>query len=109
MANTEAYITGIGQSETGVRLTRAPLLLTVDAIKEALNEAGLTIDQIDGVATYPGKVPQFLGFSPVSSDDVIEAMGIKSKSLIQKGFLFDTQRVRCHRGIKVSNRRQREN
>ena len=79
MANTEAYITGIGQSETGVRLTRAPLLLTVDAIKEALNEAGLTIDQIDGVATYPGKVPQFLGFSPVSSDDVIEAMGIKSK------------------------------
>jgi acetyl-CoA acetyltransferase len=79
MAQTEAYITGIGQSEVGVRLTRPALLLTVDAIKEALNEAGLTIDQIDGVATYPGKMPTFLGFSPVGSDDVIEAMGIKSK------------------------------
>ncbi|MDE2597772.1 MAG: thiolase family protein [Sphingomonadales bacterium] len=79
MASTEAYITGLGQSEVGVRLTRAPLLLTVDAIKEALADAGLTVDQIDGVATYPGKMPSFLGFSPIGSDEVIEAMGIKSK------------------------------
>ena len=85
MANTEAYITGIGQSEVGVRLTRSPLLLTVDAIREALGEAGLTIEQIDGVATYPGKMPSFLGFSPVSSDEVIEAMGIKSKFHIGGG------------------------
>ena len=85
MASKEAYITGIGQSEVGVRLTRSPLLLTVDAIREALDEAGLTIGQIDGVATYPGKMPQFLGFSPVSSDEVIEAMGIKSKFHIGGG------------------------
>lgn len=75
----EAYITGIGQSEIGVRLARHPLLLTTDAIKEALDEAGLTIGQIDGVFTYPGKMSTFLGFSPISSDDIIEAMGIKSK------------------------------
>lgn len=79
MARGEAYITGVGQSEVGVRLTRHPLLLTVDAVKEALDEAGLTVDQIDGVCTFPGKVSSFLGFSPVSSDDLIEAMGIKSK------------------------------
>ncbi len=79
MANKEAYITGVGQSEVGVRLTRHPLLLTVDAVKVALDEAGLTIDQIDGVFTFPGKVPSFLGFSPISSDELIEAMGIKSK------------------------------
>ena len=75
----EAYITGVGQSEVGVRLTRHPLLLTVDAVKVALADAGLTIDQIDGVFTFPGKVPSFLGFSPVGSDELIEAMGIKSK------------------------------
>ena len=45
----EAYITGIGMSEVGVRLTRAPLLLTMDAIREAVADAGLTLDQIDGV------------------------------------------------------------
>jgi acetyl-CoA acetyltransferase len=79
MADTQAYITGVGQSEVGVRLTRSPLLLTVDAIKEALDEAGLTLDQIDGVASYPGRMSVYLGFSPVGTDDVIEALGITSK------------------------------
>ena len=58
----EAYVTGIGMSEVGVRLTRAPLLLTVDAIREAVADAGLTLAQIDGVSTYPGKMQAFLGF-----------------------------------------------
>jgi acetyl-CoA acetyltransferase len=79
MASREAYITGIGQSEVGIRLTRSPLLLTVDAVREALAEAGLTVEQIDGVATYPGKMQSYLGFSPVSSDELIEALGIRSK------------------------------
>jgi len=70
----EAYITGIGQSEVGIGLQRSPLLLTVDAIKEALDDAGLTKDQIDGVATYPGKVTQVPGFSPVGSEDIIDAL-----------------------------------
>ena len=75
----EAYITGIGMSEVGVRLTRAPLLLTVDAIREAVADAGLTLAQIDGVSTYPGKMQAFLGFSPVGVDDVIEVMGLKTR------------------------------
>ena len=79
MADRQAYITGIGQSEVGVRLSRAPLLLTVDAVREALRDSGLALSQIDGVATYPGKMSAFLGFSPVSSDDIIEALGIRSK------------------------------
>jgi len=76
MVNNEAYITGVGQSEIGVGLARSPLLLTVDAIKEALAEAGLTKDQIDGVATYPGKVTQVPGFSPVGAEDIIDALGL---------------------------------
>lgn len=79
MALNEAYITGIGQSEVGVRLTRSPMGLTLDAIREALDEAGLTVEQIDGVSTYPGKSQGYLGFSPVGSDEVIEQLGIKSK------------------------------
>lgn len=76
--SVEAYITGIGQSAVGKRLERHPLLLTLDAIKEALAEAGLGIDQIDGVSTYPGRVPQMLGFSPVGADELIDALGIKA-------------------------------
>lgn len=78
MSANEAYITGIGISEVGVRLERSPLGLTIDAVKAALDNAGLTLDQIDGVATYPGKVPAYLGFSPVGSDELIEAMGLRT-------------------------------
>lgn len=78
MSANEAYITGIGISEVGVRLERSPLGLTVDAVQAALDNAGLTRDQIDGVATYPGKVPAYLGFSPVGSDELIEAMGLRT-------------------------------
>jgi acetyl-CoA acetyltransferase len=78
MAPLEAYITGIGQSQIGMKLTRHPLLLTVDAVREALNEAGLTIGQIDGVSTYPGRQPAYLGFSPVGADELIDALGIRA-------------------------------
>ena len=77
-AVTETYVTGIGQSEVGIRLERHPLLLTVDAVKEALGDAGLTIGQIDGVSTYPGLASGFLGFSPVGADELIDALGISA-------------------------------
>lgn len=75
----EAYITGLGMSEVGVRLARSPLGLTVDAVKEAIADAGLMLDQIDGVATYPGKMQTFLGFSPIGADELIEALGLKTR------------------------------
>jgi acetyl-CoA acetyltransferase len=75
----EAYITGIGMSEVGVRLTRSPMGLTLDAVREAMADAGLTFDQIDGVATYPGRMGSFLGFSPIGSDELIEALGLKTR------------------------------
>jgi acetyl-CoA acetyltransferase len=74
----DAYITGVGQSEIGVKLTRLPLLLTLDAVREALSEAGLTIGQIDGVSTYPGRAAAMLGFSPVGADELIDALGIRA-------------------------------
>ena len=75
----EAYISGVGISEVGVRLTRSALGLTMDAIKEAVADAGLTLDQIDGVSTYPGKMQMCLGFSPIGVDEVIEACGLKTR------------------------------
>jgi acetyl-CoA acetyltransferase len=76
MSLPEAYISGVGQSEVGMKLPRPPLLLTLDAVREALADAGLDISQIDGVSTYPGRVPQMLGFSPVGADELIDALGI---------------------------------
>lgn len=75
----EAYVTGVGQSEVGVRVSRSPMGLTMDAIKAALADAGLTFAQIDGVASYPGKSHGYLGFSPVGVDEVIEQCGIKAR------------------------------
>lgn len=78
MPTNDAYITGVGQSQVGVKLTRHPLLLTLDAVREALSEAGLSIGQIDGVSTYPGRMPTYLGFSPVGADELIDALGIRA-------------------------------
>jgi acetyl-CoA acetyltransferase len=78
MPANDAYITGVGQSQIGVKLTRHPLLLTLDAVREALSEAGLSIGQIDGVSTYPGRMPAYLGFSPVGADELIDALGIRA-------------------------------
>ncbi|HMN46837.1 MAG TPA: thiolase family protein [Povalibacter sp.] len=79
MAAREAYISGVGQSQVGMKLTRHPLLLTLDAVREALAEAGLSIGQIDGVSTYPGRMAAYLGFSPVGADELIDALGIRAR------------------------------
>jgi|SRR5580658_1127021 acetyl-CoA acetyltransferase len=78
MPGGAAFITGVGQSEVGVGLTRHPLLLTLDAVKEALTEAGLSLAQIDGVSTYPGRAAGYLGFSPIGADELIDALGIRA-------------------------------
>ncbi|WP_019927675.1 thiolase C-terminal domain-containing protein [Nocardia sp. BMG111209] len=47
-------LTGIGMSQIGRRLMRPPLALTVEACERAVADAGLTMADIDGLATYPG-------------------------------------------------------
>jgi acetyl-CoA acetyltransferase/uncharacterized OB-fold protein len=49
-------ITGIGMSQIGRRLMRPPLSLTVEAVKAAVADAGLTLSDIDGLSTYPGSM-----------------------------------------------------
>ncbi|MUL67983.1 3-ketoacyl-CoA thiolase [Mycobacterium sp. CBMA 234] len=59
MITTEKFedkvaITGIGASQMGRRLMLAPLALTIEACENAIADAGLTIDDIDGLSTWPG-------------------------------------------------------
>ncbi len=67
-------ITGAGQSDVGRRLNRDPLELTLDACVAAIDDAGLTRDQIDGLATYPGNMGTPRGFSGAGVAEVHDAL-----------------------------------
>jgi acetyl-CoA acetyltransferase len=72
-----AAITGIGQSEVGRRLNRDPLELTLDACLAAIEDAGLTRNDIDGLATYPGAIGGAPGFSGAGITEVHDALRLK--------------------------------
>ena len=64
-------ITGIGQSQIGRRLYRGGLDLTIDAALAAIEDAGLTPDDIDGISTYPGTGGPFGGASGADLHDAL--------------------------------------
>lgn len=70
----QTVISGIGQSEVGRRLGRDGLDLTIDAALAAVTDAGLGLDDIDGLATYPGGVGGPGGFSGPGSPAVQDAL-----------------------------------
>src|SRR5438477_4204633 len=72
-----ACISGAGQSDIGRRLGRNPLELTLDACLAAIDHAGLTIDDIDGVSTYPGPQGMPAGFSGAGAYEVMDALRLK--------------------------------
>lgn len=49
-----AVLSGIGRSRLGRRLLVDPLSLTMDACLQAISDAGLEPEDIDGLSTYPG-------------------------------------------------------
>ncbi len=49
-----SILSGVGRSAIGRRLMVDPLSLTIDACLAAVADAGLTLDDIDGLSTYPG-------------------------------------------------------
>lgn len=73
-AERRAAISGIGQSAVGRRLGRDELDLTIDAALEAIADAGLTVADIDGLATYPGGIGGYPGFSGPGSPAVQDAL-----------------------------------
>jgi acetyl-CoA acetyltransferase/uncharacterized OB-fold protein len=71
-----AAITGIGASPIGRRLMVPPLSLTTQACERAVADAGLTLDDIDGLATYPGG-GSFGGFGEGGVTALEDALGIR--------------------------------
>lgn len=69
-----AAISGIGQSAIGRRTGKSGIELTVEAVLAALEDAGLTTQDIDGVSTWPGGDTQKPGFSPVGVPELKEAL-----------------------------------
>lgn len=72
-----ACLTGVGQSDVGRRLMRDPLELTLDACLAAIEDAGLTRDDIDGLATYPGAFNLNPGFSGAGIIEVHDALRLE--------------------------------
>jgi acetyl-CoA acetyltransferase len=74
---SQAVISGVGQSDIGRRLHRDPLELTLDACLAAIDDAGLTTKDIDGIATYPGAMSTPPGFSGAGVVDVQDALRLE--------------------------------
>ncbi len=76
-------ITGLGQSQVGRRLDRSDLALTTDAILAAVDDAGLTPSDIDGLATYPGGGTTINpGFAGPPLIDVYDTIGLEPTFLM---------------------------
>lgn len=70
-----SVLSGVGRSAIGRRLMRDPLSLTVDACLAAVADAGLTLDDIDGLSTYPGGMG--MGMSEGGVTAVEEALRLR--------------------------------
>ena len=73
----DAIISGLGISRIGRRTGIPGLELTLEAARAAIEDAGLTVNDIDGIATF-GDTP---------SADVNAALGIQATN---QSFGFDT-------------------
>jgi acetyl-CoA acetyltransferase/uncharacterized OB-fold protein len=67
-----SVLSGVGRSVLGRRLMVDPLSLTMDACLAAVADAGLALEDIDGLSTYPG--PASMGMSEGGTVAVEEAL-----------------------------------
>ncbi len=73
---SKVAITGLGMSDIGRRLGMDPVQLAVDACRNAVTDAGLTMDDIDGMSTYPGSAGKEGGFSEGGLYPICNALGL---------------------------------
>lgn len=67
-------ISGIGQSDVGRRLNRSGVDLTIDAALAAIEDAGLTRADIDGLSSFPGAMDMLPGFAGAGVVEVQDAL-----------------------------------
>jgi acetyl-CoA acetyltransferase len=72
----DTIISGIGQSAVGRRLGRSSIDLTMEASLAAIEDAGLTAADIDGISCYPGGMMDSFepGFGGPGTPDVQDAL-----------------------------------
>jgi acetyl-CoA acetyltransferase len=74
----DTVISGVGQSQVGRRLARTGLQLSIDAVKAALDDAGLRPSDIDGLTSWPGEMElRAPGLSPTSISQLRAAFGFE--------------------------------
>jgi acetyl-CoA acetyltransferase len=73
----ESVLSGVGHSRVGRRLDVDPLSLAVEACLAAVGDAGLRLEDIDGLCTYPGEVGFSAGFSEGGVTALEEALRIR--------------------------------
>lgn len=71
-----ACVSGIGQSEIARRIDRDPFEVALDACLAAIDDAGLTVADIDGLSTYPGSGGP-VGFSSAGAIEVHDALRLE--------------------------------
>ena len=76
IAERQAAITGVGMAGPSRRADRSALNLTLDAVLEALADAGLRREDIDGLSSWPG-MSVTPGMAPVPLRDIKEALDLK--------------------------------
>ena len=81
----QVCITGAAQSEVGRPASRSALQLTADACLAAVADAGLTMADIDGIATYPGKSSEGGGIAPVGTAEAAEVLGLVPRWVLSSG------------------------
>ncbi|HEY3877088.1 MAG TPA: hypothetical protein VGM12_00665, partial [Trebonia sp.] len=74
----KVVITGVGQSAVGRKLGRSGIDLAIDAALDAIAHAGLRVNDIDGVASYPGPVQAEGGFVGATTHEVRDALGLRT-------------------------------
>lgn len=70
-------ITGIGQSKISRGADKSALGLTIDAVMDAIRDAGLERKDIDGLACWPGAIADGSGFAPVGIPALQDALRLK--------------------------------
>lgn len=70
-------ITGIGQSEVGRPSSLSAMQLSTDAALQAIADAGLQPQDIDGICCWPGDNDNGNPFSPVGPNALMSVLGLK--------------------------------
>ncbi len=103
LVEKQVCITGAAQSEVGRPSSRSALQLTADACLAAIADAGLTIAEIDGIATYPGKSPDGGGIAPVGTAEAAELLGIVPRWVLSSGEGFSHLSPLFHGAMAIAN------